>query len=80
MRKSDSIFGYGEFKMKNTVLLDEEKLIEKAILILNENLGPVETARFLNLKKNTKRIDSVKRHREWQKTLNEETFLNRVFK
>ena len=66
--------------MKNTVLLDEEKLIEKAILILNENLGPVETARFLNLKKNTKRIDSVKRHREWQKTLNEETFLNRVFK
>ena len=66
--------------MKNTILLDEDKLIQKAISILNETLGPVETARFLNLKKNTNRLDSVERHRDWQKKLKREELFDRVFK
>lgn len=66
--------------MKNTILLDEDKLIQKAISILNETLGSVETARFLNLKKNTNRLDSVERHRDWQKKLKREELFDRVFK
>lgn len=57
---------------------DEEILIETAIKILNKELGPVETSRFINLPKK-QRIESVKRHRLWQKSLNEKQFLDAVF-
>jgi len=36
-------------------------------------LGPVETARFLNIQR-SKRVESVKRHREWQKSLEKDNF------
>ena len=64
--------------MNKTKYTDEEILIETANKILNKELGPVETSRFINLLKK-QRIESVKRHRLWQKSLDEKQFLDAVF-
>ncbi len=56
----------------------EEHIIKKGINVLLKELGPVETSRFLNISKR-KRIESVKRHREWQKNLNKEEFFKELF-
>lgn len=58
--------------------MDEDDVIRKAIEVLLKELGPIETIRFINMPKK-KRIESVKRHREWQKQLDKEKFLNEVF-
>jgi hypothetical protein len=58
--------------------MDEEDVIRKAIEVLLKELGPIETIRFINMPKK-KRIESVKRHREWQKQLDKKKFLNEVF-
>ncbi len=58
--------------------MDEDVLIKKTIELLIEELGPVETIRFTNLLKG-KRMDSVKRHREWQKLLDQTEFFDEVF-
>lgn len=65
--------------MKTTKYMDEDKIIRKAINILIEELGPVEAIRFLTLPK-IKRIESVKRHRKWQKLLKKDIFFDEVFK
>ena len=59
--------------------MDENMLIKKSIEVLINNLGPVETIRFLNLPRK-KRIESVKRHREWQKMLDKDKFFDEVFR
>ncbi len=64
--------------MKTEKYLNEEELIRKAIEALLQELGPVETARFVNLPR-PKRIESVKRHRQWQKTLNKDQFIKEIF-
>jgi len=64
--------------MTNLKYMDEEILITKTIELLIKELGPVETIRFTNLLKG-KRIDSVKRHREWQKMLEKSKFFDEVF-
>jgi len=64
--------------MKAERYMDEDTLIKKSIKVLIDTLGPVETIRFLNLPRK-KRIESVKRHREWQKELNKDKFFNEVF-
>ena len=64
--------------MKTLKYMDEEEILEKGIEILMRELGPVETARFLNIPRN-KRIESVKRHREWQKSLKKDEFLKKIF-
>lgn len=58
--------------------MDEEQLITKAVDILVKELGPVEASRFLTLPKK-KRVESVKRHRQWQAQLQQEEFFDRVF-
>ena len=58
--------------------MEEEDVIRKAIEVLLKELGPMETIRFINMPKK-KRIESVKRHREWQKQLDKKKFLNEVF-
>ncbi len=50
--------------------LNEEALIRKDGALIQE-LGPVETARFVNLSR-PKRVESVKRHRQWQKSLDQD--------
>jgi hypothetical protein len=64
--------------MKAQTFTDEEQLISKAVDILIKELGPVEAGRFLALPKN-KRIESVKRHRQWQNQLLREQFFDSVF-
>ena len=64
--------------MKNAKLMDEDKLREKAIGLLMHELGPVETARFITMRP-IKRMESVKRHRLWQATLNKDEFFKTVF-
>ena len=65
--------------MKEAKYLNEEDIILKGVNVLLKELGPVETGRFLNILRQ-KRMESVKRHREWQKKLDKEEFLKEVFK
>jgi hypothetical protein len=64
--------------MKETKYQGEEEILKKGITVLLKELGPVETARFLNIPRK-KRIESVKRHRVWQGALSKEEFLNEIF-
>ena len=64
--------------MKAKAFTDEERLISKAVDVLVKELGPVEAGRFLSLPRK-RRIESVKRHRQWQGQLQREEFFNRVF-
>lgn len=64
--------------MKTVKYMDEELVIKKAINVLIKELGPIETIRFISMSKK-KRIESVKRHREWQKLLNKAKFFDEVF-
>jgi len=58
--------------------MDEDVLLKKAIKLLVKELGPVEAIRFINIPRK-KRMESVKRHREWQKQLDKEKFYDEVF-
>lgn len=58
--------------------MEEEKLAEVAIEALLDRLGPVETNRFLTLPRK-KRMESVKRHRQWQQQLDKDAFFNKIF-
>ncbi len=64
--------------MTNVKYMDEDVLIKKAMELIINELGPVEAIRFTNLFKG-KKMDSVKRHREWQKTLDKTKFFDDVF-
>jgi hypothetical protein len=76
--ESCSILRKGGAEMRTIKYMDEEAVIEKAVKILMKELGPVETIRFINLPKR-KRLESVRRHREWQKLLDKDRFFNEVF-
>lgn len=58
--------------------MDEEIVIKKGIAALIKELGTVEAFRFINISRR-KRMESVKRHREWQKLLSKEKFFDEVF-
>jgi len=64
--------------VKASIFTDEEQLITKAVDVLVKELGPVEASRFLALPKK-KRVESVKRYRQWQAQLQKEEFFGRVF-
>jgi hypothetical protein len=64
--------------MKAERYLDEETTIKKGVDVLVRELGPVEAMRFLSLPRE-RRQESVKRHREWQKTLGKKDFFDEVF-
>ena len=64
--------------MKSLKYASEETVIRKAIEVLIKELGPVEAIRFINIPKK-KRTESVKRHQQWQKTLDKDRFFNEVF-
>jgi len=65
--------------MKASTFINEEQLISKAVDALIRKLGPVETNRFLSLMKK-KRVESLKRHHQWQAKLNKEQFFEAIFK
>ena len=58
--------------------LQEEELVRRAIMALLRSLGPVEATRFLSMPR-ARLLDSVKRHREWQETLDQASFFDQVF-
>lgn len=58
--------------------MDEETLAKKAADVLIKELGPVDAMRFAAMPKH-RRLESVKRHRAWQKTLKKARFFGDVF-
>ena len=64
--------------MKQGQFISEDRLLRQAIDVLMQELGPVETNRFLSLPAE-ERMESVKRHQKWQSTLDRDAFLNEVF-
>jgi hypothetical protein len=64
--------------MKRIRYLSDDELIERALVVLMKKLGPVEATRFLTLRR-AGRLESVRRHRQWQATLNKKQFFDRVF-
>ena len=64
--------------MKTARYLDEEMVIKKGMQALIGALGSVEAVRFITLPRE-RRIESVKRHRQWQETLNKDEFFDDVF-
>jgi hypothetical protein len=64
--------------MRTEKYMDEEIVIKRGVKVLIKELGPVEALRFMNLPRK-KRMESVRRHREWQKLLNKNRFLDEVF-
>jgi len=64
--------------MRAVKYMDEEVMVQKAIKVLIGELGPIEANRFISMPRK-KRIESVKRHREWQKSLVKDKFFNKVF-
>jgi len=68
----------GGIKMKTVKYMDEETVIKKAMQVLIKELGPVEAIRFITIPK-SKRIENIKRHREWQKMLSKDIFFDEVF-
>jgi len=58
--------------------LPEETMIQRGLEALMRTLGPVETARFLNLPRE-RYGDYVEWHRQWQASLAPEEFFDAVF-
>ncbi len=59
--------------------IDDKILMEKGARILFKELGYPDAVRFLSMPKEI-RIDSVLRHRKWQKQLDKNLFFDEVFK
>ena len=64
--------------MKLAKIVPDNDLVKKGIEILFRELGNVDTIRFLSIPRG-KRVESVKQHRDWQQTLDEDTFFDEVF-
>lgn len=64
--------------MTTETLLTEEQLVRRATEVLFAELGVVEATRFLALTARG-RVESVKRHRAWQETLEKDEFFGKVF-
>jgi hypothetical protein len=60
------------------IYLEEKELVRRAIIALLRSLGPVEATRFLSMPR-ARPLDAVKRHREWQETLDPASFFDQVF-
>ena len=64
--------------MKLTKTIPDIDLMKKGIKILFRELGNVDAVRFLSIPRE-KRVESVKRHRNWQQTLDKNTFFDEIF-
>lgn len=64
--------------MSDVKYIDEEIMVRKGIKALIDTLGPIEANRFIRMPQK-KRMESVKRHREWQKGLDKKEFFKKVF-
>lgn len=64
--------------MKSSHVLDENMLVERGVDVLIKKLGPVDARRFISMTVN-RRLESVKRHRNWQSNLDKTKFFNEMF-
>lgn len=64
--------------MKLTKTVPDNDLMKKGIEILFRELGNVDAIRFLSIPR-AKRVESVKRHRNCQQTLDKDTFFDEIF-
>ncbi len=64
--------------MKLTKTISENELLQRGIEILFRELGNYDAIRFLSIPRG-KRLESVERHRKWQKTLDKNAFFDEVF-
>ena len=64
--------------MKLTKTVPDNDLLKKGIEILFWELGNVDAIRFLSIRRE-KRVESVKRHRKWQQTLDKDAFFYEIF-
>ncbi|NTW70443.1 MAG: hypothetical protein HGB23_11490 [Chlorobiaceae bacterium] len=64
--------------MSITKLMPDKDLIKKVTEILFKELGYANAVRYLSLPKEEK-VESVKRHRIWQDSLEKDKFFNDVF-
>ncbi len=64
--------------MKAARYQDEDVMVEKGVRALIDALGSVEAVRFMTLPR-VRRIESIKRHRAWQSTLNKDEFFEDIF-
>jgi hypothetical protein len=64
--------------MKLTKTVPDNDLMKKGIEILFRELGNVDAIRFLSIPRK-KRVESVKRHRDWQRTLDKDAFFDEIF-
>jgi hypothetical protein len=64
--------------MKSNNVIQENTLIHKALTVLIKNFGVLETNRFLSII-NNKKIDSIKRHQNWQDQLNKDDLFKKIF-
>jgi hypothetical protein len=64
--------------MKLTKTVPDNDLMKKGIEILFRELGNVDAIRFLSIPRE-KRVESVKRHRDWQQTLDKDAFFDEIF-
>ncbi len=64
--------------MKLTKTVPDNDLMKKGIEILFRELGNVNAIRFLSIPRE-KRVESVKRHRDWQQTLDKDAFFDEIF-
>ncbi len=64
--------------MTEHALIEDEQLVEKAVNILVREMGSVDAGRFLSMPQK-QRMESVKRHQQWQDGLNKEQFFSDVF-
>jgi len=62
--------------MKTVKCLEPHENIERGMIALYKEFGPVETRRFMTFTHPTRREESVKRHRRWQATLNRKDVLD----
>ena len=64
--------------MKLTKTVPDDDLMKKGIEILFRELGNVDAIRFLSIPREN-RVESVKRHKDWQQSLNKYAFFDEVF-
>jgi len=64
--------------MSTQTYLPEDTIVRRGLEALMAALGPVETARFLNLPR-SRYADYVQWHRQWQAHLDPQQFFDEVF-
>lgn len=64
--------------MKAVRYMDDELVMKKGVELLINGLGPLETLRFLSFP-SEKRVETIKRHRDWQRNLDQKQFFDDLF-